>query len=479
MLTSLDFLSSGQSWPPESEVERLKTYQDNRNLFEGKHELVFKDWIRLLREDKRATLELILNWHKRLSTLWGNLLLGEPPRISAGDKGTAEQLAADNLINNNRLIKRAYEVVLDVSRFGDGLIKVRHDGSRSIIEGQTPLVWFPVVSKDNIKDVTAHVLAWTYNEAVGFSIGSGSRKQQFLKAEIHEKGKITTRVYKLINQGQKIGELAEDEKVQKTGINDFLVLQISNLITTDRATGIDDYSDLDGIIQELEIRIAQISRILDKHSDPNMYGPDSALEVDPLTGQATFRAGGKYFPLTPEDNPPGYVTWDGQLEASFREIDVLMEQLYFISETSPAAFGQLKSGLAESGSALRRLMMAPLAKVGRIRMEFDPALKKALQLAAALEVAQGTRGAVKLENIHIDWFDGLPQDDTEQTQIEVQRKGAGLTSLESSLRRLDGMEGEALQQEIDRIKSEQGSAIPETSNNPRVTLPVNNQGGED
>lgn len=475
MLTDLNFLAPGQPWPPESELERLKTYQANRNLFEGKHELVFRDWIRLLREDKRATLELILNWHKRLSTLWGNLLLGEPPRISAGDKGSPEQSEADNLINNNRLIKRAFEVALDVSRFGDGLFKIRHDSSRAIIEGQTPTVWFPVVSRDNVKDITAHVLAWAYDEVSPLLIGAGNRKQQFLKAEIHERGKITTRVYKLINQGQKIGELAEEEKVQDTGVDDFLVIQISNLITTDRGTGIDDYSDLDGIIQELEIRVAQISRILDKHSDPNMYGPDSALEVDPLTGQATFRAGGKYFPLTPGDDPPGYVTWDGQLEASFKEIDVLMEQLYILSETSPAAFGQLKSGLAESGSALRRLMMAPLAKVNRIRMEFDPALKKALQLAAALDVAQGTRGAVKLDSIHIDWFDGLPQDDTEQTQIEVQRKSAGLTSLESSLRRLDGLEGESLQKEIDRINNDQKIQ----SSRPTISLPGRSQGGEE
>lgn len=477
MLTNLEFLNSGQTWPPESEVARLKTYQANRNLFEGRHELVYKDWVRLLREDKRAALELILNWHKRLSTLWGNLLLGETPRISAGDKGSPEQDHIETLISENRFIKRAYEVALDLSRFGDGLIKVRLANGRAVIEGQTPMVWFPVVSRDNVKDITAHVLAWPYDETVNTAMGLGSRKQQFLKAEIHERGKITTRVYKLINQGQKIGGLVEETE-QETGIDDFLVVQISNLITTDRATGIDDYSDLDGIIQELEIRVAQISRILDKHADPNMYGPDSALEVDPLTGQATFRAGGKYFPLTPEDDPPGYLIWEGQLEAAFKEIEVLMEQLYFLSETSPAAFGLLKSGLAESGSALRRLMMAPLAKVNRIRMEFDPALKKSLQLAAALEVAQGITDAVKLESVRIDWFDGLPQDDTEQTQIEVQRKSAGLTSLESSLRRLDGLEGDALQEEIDRINNERSIGAPEVTNKPRVTLPGSSQGGE-
>ena len=48
-----------------------------------------------------------------------------------------------------------------------------------------------------------------------------------------------------------------------------------NLSTSERLTGLDDYSDLDSIVQELEIRVAQISRILDKHADPNMAGPDT------------------------------------------------------------------------------------------------------------------------------------------------------------------------------------------------------------
>ena len=117
-----------------------------------------------------------------------------------------------------------------------------------------------------------------------------------------------------------------------------------------------------------EIRVAQISRILDKHADPNLYGPDSALEHDAQTGEWKFRGGGKFYPVGPGEQPPGYVTWDGQLDAAFREIELLMEQLYILSETSAAAFGQLKSGLAESGSALRRLMMAPLAKVNRLSL---------------------------------------------------------------------------------------------------------------
>ncbi len=458
-------MTPGQPWPPPTEAERLERYAQNRLLFEGKHELVYKDWIRLLREDQQATLEMVLNWHKRLTLLFADLLLGETPRITAGDKDSEEQKALERIIDDNGLFNVAYEVALDVSRYGTGIFKVRYDG-RAIIEGQQPAVWFPVVAPDNLKEITAHVLGYDYEAEEPGAFGRRV-KRQYLKTELHEKGKITTTLYLL--KGGTIGEIVEQEEAN-TGVDEFLVVPVNNVLTTDRVTGLDDYSDLDSIIQELETRIAQISRILDKHADPNMYGPDTALEHDPVTGQWGYRGGGKYFPVGQGEQPPGYVTWDGQLEAAFRQIDLLMEQLYILSETSAAAFGQLKSGLAESGTALRRLMMAPLAKVNRIRMRFDPALKEVLWLASALEKAQGMAGAIVLEDIHIDWKDGLPDDEQEITQNEVQRYTAGLTSLESSLRRLYGLEGQALQEEIDRIKAEQaGQGATEL---PPITLPA-------
>jgi hypothetical protein len=456
MLTSLDFLREGAPWPPPTELERLTLYRQNRDLFEGRHERVFKDWVRLLRDDQQASLEIILNWPKRLSTLFADLLLGEPPQIAAGDEGSQEQETAQRYIREG-LLNTAYEVALDVSRFGVGLFKVRYD-KRGIVEAQTPLCWFPVVRQDNVKDVLYHVLAWDYEETENTLLGTRTLRR--LKVEIHEKGRLTTRVYD-ITSGNISGMVGEEE-VRWTGVDDFLVVPVFNLSTSERLTGLDDYSDLDSIVQELEIRVAQISRILDKHADPNMAGPDTVLEQDEKSGKVTFRGGGKYFPLGPGDQPPQYITWDGELEAAFKEIDLLMEQFYALSETCAAAFGNLKQGLAESGTALRRLMMAPLAKTNRIRMRFDPALKQVLKLASALEVAQGMANAVKLEDIHITWQDGLPDDETERVQNEVQRYNAGLTSLESALGRLDGLEGQALKDEIARIQGEQAANRPES-----------------
>ena len=408
-------------------------------------------------------LEIVLNSHKRMTLLFADLLLGEPPRIKAGDQDSPEQEAVERIIEDNGLMNVAYEVAIDVPRYGTGIFKVRYDG-RAIIEGQQLAIWFPVVKSNNIREIQSHVLAWTYE--VETQTHKGVVKQKYLQTEIHERGKITSVLYTI--DGNIIGKMVEKTETS-TGIDDFLVVPVNNVLTTDRVTGLDDYSDLDSIIQELETRIAQISRILDKHADPNMYGPDTALEQDTVSGQWTFRGGGKYFPVGQGEAPPGYVTWDGQLEAAFKQIDLLIEQLYILSETSAAAFGQLKSGLAESGTALRRLMMSPLAKVNRIRMRFDPAMKKVLRLASLLERAQGMAGAIALENIHIDWNDGLPDDDQEDTTNEAQRYTAGLTSLESALRRLYGLEGQALQEEIERIQAEH--SVQGTTELPTITLP--------
>lgn len=447
MLTNLDFLSPGQQWPPPSEAERLQKYEQNRLLWEGRHEHVFKAaFQRLLRDEDRMSIEFVLNWPKRLSTLWADLLLGETPTVSAGEADSAEQQAVDRLIEENDFWNTAYEGVIDISRYGTGVFKVRFDG-RGIIEAIPPSLWFPVFDPDNIKSVIAHVIGWAY----------GGEQDRRLKMEIHTPGYIEHREYAM--KGDAIGELLTNEQPTATGVPYPLIRPVHNLSTTDNPFGADDYSDLDSIIQELEVRIAQVSRILDKHSDPNMYGDEAALEQDEQ-GNWVFRGGGKFFPVSSGGVTPGYVTWDGQLDAQFRTLDWLMEQFYALSETSPAAFGQLKQGLAESGSALKRLMLAPIAKVNRVRMRLDPALKDVLWYAAELERAQGVSGAVQLGDISIAWNDGLPDDPREETELTVQQVDAGLMSQETAIKHLQRLEGEQLEEEVARINTNRAQSLP-------------------
>jgi hypothetical protein len=447
MLTSFDFLAPGAIWPPENERPRLRQYDVNKKLFEGDHNLVFKDWERLIREDQKADLEMILNWHKRLSVLWADLLLGESPRFNVEE---ADREALGEIMEQNNLLHAAYEVTIDISRFGTGIFKARWD-NRSFIEAVPPTIWFPVVEPDNIKQVQAHVLGWTYSRFVPTLFGT-FKEHKYLKIEKHERGLVTTQEYAL-KEGR-IGQLLSENIVQ-TGVDDFLVVPIHNLTTSDSPYGYDDYKDLSAILNEIVVRFSQIARILDKHSDPNMYGPDSAMELDPETGQYVFRGGGKYFPVADGETPPGYVVWNGELNHAYKEIEMLLEQLYHVSETTPAAFGNMKQGTPESGSALKRLLLAPLAHVNRIRMQFDPGLKRVIKLANQLDISYGGSEAKELGKINIQWQDGLPKDEKEVTDIEVSKFVAGLSSLELSVAKLEGVDGEALRLLVEAIKKEQ------------------------
>lgn len=444
MLTDLSFLSIGGRFPPIKELERLSRYEANKKLFEGAHEQVFRDWIRILRQDQSAVLHLVFNFHRRLSTLWADLLFGNPPIFMPMEEDEAQKFTLERILVENNFINTAYEVALDVSRYGTGIFKVRYDG-RAIIEGQPPSFWFPVVNPLNRKEIVAHVLAW-HTENTLDTIW-GKKNVQRVVAEIHEKGRIT--ILQSEGENYQIGKITSKEVIE-TGIDDFLVVPVHNISTTDGIYGLDDYADIDPIVQEIEVRMAQISRILDKHADPNMYGPATALEIDPSTGQYVVRGGGQYFPLDSGDEPPGYITWNGQLEAAFRQIDYLLDQLFAVSETVPRVFGLDKSAIT-STLALKTSMMSVLSKVQRLRLRFDPAIKKVLTLASQLEAQNGRQGSVVVPSVNIIWKDGFPRDEREQAITYATLVQNGLVSRRNAVKSLFGLEGEALERELQEI----------------------------
>lgn len=399
-LTSLEFLSVGQDWPPKSERDRLKLYQGNRQLFEGRHEKVFDNSWRLTRQSSDMSLELVLNWPKRLSTLWADLLAGDPPTFTVGEPDSPEQSQLDDLVERNHFATLLYDIGLDISRYGDGVFKIYLEDGEAHICGQAPDYWFPVVSISNVRDIQYHVLAWPFRAKPR---ASGVRKPDeevdMLKVEIHSRGQIEHRVL-VLDRTKKV-ERIEDARlhfpdipslIEETGVDDFLVQQAPGLRPIDRLFGLDDYTDAESVVQEMEVRLAQIARILDEHADPSMYGPEDYMDIDPQTGLPRFQTG-RYVAVPQGEQPPGYITWDGQLAYNFQELEELKLQFYLITETSPAAFGQADAGLATSGTALRRLMQAPLAKARRLRMRFDPVVRKVLKIAVELENRGGTVSA--------------------------------------------------------------------------------------
>lgn len=476
MLTSLSFLDKGQPWPPECERERLNRYAKNKDLFEGDHgEVYIEDFKRIERVignfNDVICYPVIINYQKKISLKTADFLWVEPPKIKAGESKSKEQTAVDKICANSDLVNMGYENTIDISRYGDGILMVYKDGDHGVIDVTQPSIWFPVVDPMNIKRTQYHVLAWV----------AGDENKQ-LTVQIHEKGKYTERIYKIDDpkdrplsldmKHETIGDMIGNEKIVLTGLSDFAILQASNIITSDRCYGFDDYTDVDSIVSEILIRIAQISKVLDKHAEPSVQGPISALEKDPITGQWQLKMG-NYFAMDDKDSAPvEYITWNGQLESSFTQIEKLINMLGVMSEMGSAIFDNAEGTKeAASGTAIRLRYMTLLSKVKRISLRYSPVIIKAIKLCSEL----GGKDIVRLtdSNINITWQDGLPNDDKERADIMNIRTGQKATiSQIDAIMALDDVDEETAQQKLDRILEDDAMSVPTGFNEtPSVETP--------
>jgi len=463
MLTDLSFLNPGEKWPPVAELDRLDTYDKNRQLFEGGHAQVYSESFKRIQRvignfNDVVSYATVMNFQKKISLKTADFLWIEPPKISAGEDESAEQQAIKAIIENSDLYNTGYSTTLDISRFGDGLLLIYKDGAAGRIDVAQPGNWFVVVDPVNIKRVQYHVLA---------TLG-GVKGQEKLTVQIHGRGQYEERIYRIddsqpatslvgsaIKVGKYLGTYTSNTVI--TGLTDFAIVQIPNVMTSDRCYGLDDYSDVDSIISEILVRISQISKILDKHADPSVQGPLSALEQDPVSGQWKLKLGNYFARMDKDDPGVEYVTWDGQLAASFTQVEKLINFLAVISEMGTAVFGNAEgTGAATSGTALRLRYVSLLSKIKRISLRYTPALVKAIKLCSQL-------GGLNLsdKDISVVWQDGLPNDEKERADIANVRTGGKPTiSQKEAIMYLDGKSDKQAQTSLDLIMEEEAAAAP-------------------
>lgn len=465
MLTSLNFLKVGKQFPPASEEERLSKYYKNKLIFEGKHEEVYADTFNRIKRivnnfEDVISYSMTINFQKLISFKFADFTCGEFPKITCGDDNSIQQKAIDKIIENSKLKSRLYSSAVDLSRFGDTILNVfRNDEGNGEIGITQPNFYYKVVDPKNIDKVVNHILANTYEiETESKNIFSTSYyTKKYLYVQIHYKGYYEEFTCEL-NENNTIVRATETKRIN-TGLSDFAVVPIHSIMTSDNCYGMDDYTDLDGIISELEVRLSQISKILDKHAEPTMQGPRNAMSIE--NGQLVFKAG-TYIPKDPEDSDVSYITWEAQLEANFKIVENLINMLSIVSEMGSTIFStDMKVGIATapSGTALRRMLTSALAKVGRTRIFLDEGLKKSIKLCSEL----GGNDVVNLkdEDINIHWRDGISNDPREEAEIMAIRTGNKSTlSQWSAIQRLDNLNDEDATKELEAIKQD------EKDNNP-------------
>ena len=458
-------------WPPDDEQskQRLENYKRSRLLFKGQHEEVYHRIQRWLEEsESKWVVYIVCNFAGLISKVSADMLFGERVKyVSGQEPGGPEQAQIDELVTRSKLHSLNYEMALSGSWRGEVIYKMRfgpgqawaEDKNHAVIEPASPARFWPILSGDNVRNLQGGIFGQVRRDQDG---------KHYLKIERHEPGRIGHELYRLEGDGRTIlgreklnlfpdyKDLPEQEE---TGYPGLLFTFTPNWRLEDEFWGISDYYDLETIFDELNNRISRISSVLDKHESPRLVLPPGIMKWDERT-QRWFieKEDLEVLEISGQDDTvrgdlPKYLTWDAELNAAFKQVDKLIEMAFLISETSPDAFGMGERGGTESGRALKYRLLRLLAKINRKKLYFDEALKEALLTAAHLEATHGDGiDPSRLEGLRLEWGDGIPADEFEQAQVEnLRTDGKPTTSIRSAVRRLDDLEGEALEQELDQI----------------------------
>lgn len=454
---------------PEDQT-RISRYGRNDQLFDGEHFKAFKENMGLAQLDPQViqaheSLKYVTsNMAALISKVSADLLFSEPLIFRYEDKNLEKWM--EDLSFTNEIHTQLYESALVASRRGDTVFKLRAEDDEVIIEEISASHYFPRVNKNNVRQKPQEVV-------IQWEVTVNGKK--LVRREIHVPGMIEQQVWE--SKDSQLGAklpleqyFPNLEEIQETGVDRILVFHVPNFRKGGSFWGEDDYKGLEGLFRAINNRLTKNENVLDKHTDPILAIPEGVLDEK---GQVKRDKLG-VFVLEERDMggataKPEYITWNANLEASFKQLDKLVEHLFMTSEISPNALG-MGDAIAESGRALRIRLMRTLSKVKRKRLYYDQALKDLLYTAALFAQANsltalGNRFPVNTlpDRPNIEWQDGLPHDDDEVITNETAKLDAGLQTKAGAISNIENISLEDAQVKADKIKEETSTAVPVAS----------------
>lgn len=442
MLTNLNWLEPGATYPPSSEKKRIERYKLHEQLFLSQHPKALEEAFQeLARRHKKSDyqVETVINYQQLLSKKTADFICGEPPTLET--EGDTDKL--DRLLEQQRWHTRLYEGFIDVSRYGNGVFKLV--GKR--LTQVSPLYWFPIVDPSDLKSVIQHVIAYPITP-------NKEGEMTELYVEIHGIGNVEQRVYSYRADNGEIGKI-RSQKVEKTNLEDFAVQVLTNLTHSGDIFGLDDYAIINSIVAKIMWRLHCADTILDKHSEPSLSGPSSALTWDERF-KTYYLDLANYFRRDKTDDPDvSYITWDGNLEANWKELELLFQQLYTLTEMGQAFAEGGGGGEASSGTALKLRMVSPRIKAARLTAINAAAVKQIIYLLAHVNGI-----SLDYDTLSITWQDGLPDDEVEEVNTLVTATGGKAIMSQYSALKRRGLTDEEVEAELEQIREEQAASSP-------------------
>lgn len=452
MFTNLDFTKKGSVYPIKNDtfMARQENYINGRLLYDGHLEEVFKKvWqkikTRFKNNSEAEQILLKLNLFKPLTDMFELLAFQNEPEIVVGEGKEEKKVSDVTDLKEEDIIELLQCAFISAHAQGTGVYKIYDKGKGDFdIALVNPENWIPVYEETDLKTVKCHVvskLKVVNNDTGGFW---GNKSKKYVYFEIHYKGYYDILVVRLDNEGR-IAEIVKEEKGIKTGLDDFAVVPFDYGKPTWKSYSPSAYNDLIPIVEEIMIRFSNQSAILDKHADPTLVAPAEAFEIDQETGEKVLRTG-YALQMGRDGQTPQYITWDGNLTASFKQIEEMMKLYYMISGANPQLFGQDLAGNL-SGEALQKILIVPLAKTKKMLRKLEMASEKAFNMLLKLK---GVKQELYIKFNMADFTSA-----TEYANIVMQQKQGGLLSTETAIQQIHSdWEETDIKEELERIMAE-------------------------
>jgi len=445
----------------QEDNKRFDEYKRNKLLYEGEHYLVFKmsDYEYYTQKDDY----LVYNFLQILTDAFVDLLWTEEPKITVNN-----QDYLDDLIQKNDWIMKLREACTVSSYNGDCILKL------NLIDGQINLsiidnkLWYPIINEFN-KEITGHIIK--YEREL-----KDDKKEVYL-LEIHTKGKIEYQsyienddnTYSQIDCMKYFSDIVANLSVKTssdltlsidTNCDYPLVFQLSNIKNPNHAYGISDYS-LPLIAKNKGINklLNQAQYVLKKHAHPKMIVPKQVINQaiaeikadDDKAKSYGFESSElvmqnyhsnksiletivaqkivdklEYFGSDINSGDPKYLTWDGNLDESRQQIELLKQSSYDEAQLSKILVDPTLNTGNLSGVAILRLANQSINKTKKKQLYIKNIIKKLIYTAMQLD-------NVSPEYAQIHFKDGLVNDLKETIENEILQLDANLTSRKEAI----------------------------------------------
>lgn len=463
-MTNLDFLKEGQIFPPLEEAKRIGACAEYDLMYDGDSYAVeekhFKQTLKNLNRlamllgwsDSYVAVEY--NYFQLCSLKTADFVCGEIPDITSNVKDeklkVSQQEVIEDIRKNTSFDIKHYDGWVDVSKYGESYFRVYARDGRNTFTLQSPAMLFRIKDEEDDYEVKNYVVAWlTHNDTV-------------LKVQIHSKGSFVNvefRIRPTISDdlsGQTRYTIAKDNNVKSdlfallydrytdevfrcrafkiveeisrsepinTGLDDFAIIPLFNVMNSSRTYGMSDYDRFDSIVTQIQRSMTEVQLIFDKYTTPSMGVPIEALTACEETGENIMEIG-KAIGIPSDGIMPAFIEPDlSKLEMYFRQIEMNVTRIKELSEMGAALTADTTVSNI-STETMKATFSSALKKAERLTTRNTNAIKKLFHLISMY----GYGEPIQEDNISITWYDGLPNDEEKDARVATMKVQSGFSN---------------------------------------------------